>query len=352
MINQVKDKEALLLDLIETKLKPKVKAIDTEAFYAIDFLKALGKNGFFSSTHKLDEAYIVDEMSLVEKVAKVCMTTAFCLWCHLAALTFLRNSPRLHIKEKMLPALENGEILGGTGLSNPMKYYAGLEKLLLKAEQSEGGVVLSGTLPAVSNLGSDHWFGVIAETAENKRVMCFVPCSIAGLELKERTDYLGVNGSATYVCSFQDVFIPDEWLITEDADTFSEQIRPVFLLYQIPLGIGVTKAAIADIERVKTKQNSCNQFLHVQATDLKNKLKQAQQRIEDRVIKGERNWKEIVALRLETAYLTLDSVHASMLHNGSSGYLKDSGPSRQLREAYFFANLTPTIKHLEKVLQS
>ncbi|MFE4240605.1 hypothetical protein [Peribacillus butanolivorans] len=39
-----------------------------------------------------------------------------------------------------------------------------------------------------------------------------------------------------------------------------------------------------------------------------------------------------------------------MMHNGSAGYLKDSAPSRRLREAYFFANLTPTVKHLEKVL--
>lgn len=29
-----------------------------------------------------------------------------------------------------------------------------------------------------------------------------------------------------------------------------------------------------------------------------------------------------------------------MMHNGSAGYLKDSAPSRRLREAYFFANLT------------
>ena len=48
----------------------------------------------------------------------------------------------------------------------------------------------------------------------------------------------------------------------------------------------------------------------------------------------------------------VEAVQASMLHNGSAGYLKDSAPSRRLREAYFYANLTPTVKHLEKVLYS
>lgn len=38
-----------------------------------------------------------------------------------------------------------------------------------------------------------------------------------------------------------------------------------------------------------------------------------------------------------------------MLHNGSAGYLKKSDPSRRLREIYFFANLTPTVKQLEKM---
>ena len=44
-------------------------------------------------------------------------------------------------------------------------------------------------------------------------------------------------------------------------------------------------------------------------------------------------------IRLETAYLTLEAVQESMLHNGSAGYIQDSAPSRRLREAYFFANL-------------
>jgi hypothetical protein len=30
--------------------------------------------------------------------------------------------------------------------------------------------------------------------------------------------------------------------------------------------------------------------------------------------------------------------------------LQQSDPSRRLRESYFLANLTPTVKHLEKVL--
>lgn len=350
MVNSIKEKSNVLQTLIDTKLKPYVKAIDNEAFYAEEFLFELGKNGFFDSTGKDEFDYILAEMNIVEEVAKVCMTTAFCLWCHLAALTYIRNTANLSLKEKYLPLLENGETLGATGLSNPMKFYAGLEKLHLNAKQVDGGYIVSGALPAVSNLGEGHSFGVIANVDENKQVMFFVPCSIDGLKLKAKTEYLGVNGSATYACTFDDVFLPNEALISDNAAAFIEQIRPAFILYQIPLGLGVTKAAIQAIERVKARQNNCNQYLKVQAPELQQELQQVEQSLANVFQAKEKNFKTIASIRLNTAYLTLNAVHASMLHNGSSGYLRECGPSRHLREAYFFANLTPTIKHLEKVL--
>jgi alkylation response protein AidB-like acyl-CoA dehydrogenase len=46
-----------------------------------------------------------------------------------------------------------GETLGGTGMSNPMKSFAQIESLLLKATPVDGGYRINGTLPWVSNLG-------------------------------------------------------------------------------------------------------------------------------------------------------------------------------------------------------
>ena len=47
----------------------------------------------------------------------------------------------------------SGALLGGTGLSNPMKALAGIEDFKLRAERVAGGYVVSGVLPWVSNLG-------------------------------------------------------------------------------------------------------------------------------------------------------------------------------------------------------
>ncbi|WP_338473169.1 acyl-CoA dehydrogenase family protein [Niallia sp. XMNu-256] len=344
------NRTAVLQTIIEKELKPYVRKIDTEAFYAESYLRKLGEEGFFSSENKSVTQYIVNEMELVGETAKVCMTTAFCVWCHLAALTYVRNTKNAGLKNKLLPSLEKGEILAGTGLSNPMKYYAGFEKLHLSAKPTDGGYIVSGVLPSVSNLGEDHWFGFVAGINETEQIMCIVPCNAEGLKLKERVDYLGLNGSATYACSFTDVFISNEWVVSEDAKGFIEEIRPAFLSYQIPLGLGVTQASVTSIEKVCQRQNGCNQYLTKQPEDLKEKEQLIQKKLDSIYSSDRLNWKDIAAVKLETSYLTLDAAQASMLHNGSAGYIQDSPPSRRLREAYFFANLTPTIKHLEKIL--
>lgn len=351
MEESIREKLHIPQDLLEAELKPFVKRIDEGSYYAKDFLKKIGKTDLLSSSTRSQVEALRIGMTLVEEISKVCMTTAFCLWCHLAALTYVRHTSNQPLKNKFLPLLESGEILAGTGLSNPMKYYAGLEKLHLKAQPVEEGVILSGTLPAVSNLGHDHWFGVIAKVDDDKEIMCFVPCYAEGLSLKEKLDYLGVNGSATYACTFHDVFVPTECILSENAAEFVKQIRPFFIAYQIPLGLGIVQESIDSIEKTSKRQNGCNRYLKKQANELQTQLQEIRQRLETILISEELNWQEFAELRLDTVYLTLEAVQASMLHHGSAGYMKDSAPSRRLREAYFFANLTPTVKHLEKVLQ-
>jgi alkylation response protein AidB-like acyl-CoA dehydrogenase len=350
MKTEIKREVALLENIINEDLKPYVKRIDAEAYYAENYLRKLGEAGFLSSENKSKKDTIMDEMYLVKETAKVCMTTAFCLWCHLAALTYVRNTKNEKLKNELLPALESGEILGGTGLSNPMKFYAGLENLHLSAKKVEGGYLVSGVLPSVSNLGKGHSFGFVAGLDDTEQIMGIVSCDVEGLQLKEKVDYLAINGSATYACSFKDVFIPNENILSEDAGAFIEVIRPAFLLYQIPLGLGVTQASIESIEKVCQRQNGCNQYLKNRPEDLRQEEKKIQAKIQTLFDQERVSFKEIAAIRLQSAYLTLEAVQASMLHNGSAGYLQNCAPSRRLREAYFFANLTPTIKHLEKVL--
>lgn len=341
----------LLEKRIQTLLKPSVKKIDGEAYYPLEYMTVLGRDGLYRSDGNRPENVRATGVRIVEATAKTCMTTAFNLWCHLAALTYVRHSGNDALRRLLLPGLENGELRGGTGLSNPMKFYAGIDKLYLKAEREADGYRVSGQLPMVSNLGAGHWFATVSET-EGGRVMAFFPCAAEGLKLEERLGFLGLNGSATYSCSFERVKAPEEWIVSERADEFVGRVRPEFVLYQIPLGLGVTAAAIRSIRQTKEKQGGCNGLLPVQPEHLElelERLREATYRLAADLEEGSA-WKALLKVRRDAVYLTLQAVQANMLHQGSAGYVQTSAPSRRLREAYFFANLTPTARHLEKLL--
>ncbi|MFD2115329.1 acyl-CoA dehydrogenase [Paenibacillus yanchengensis] len=344
--------------IIGSDLKPYVRSIDADAYYPLEYMQAVGKEGCLYSAGKCDEQVHRKSLYLLQQTSKTCMTTGFNLWCQLALLTYLRLSSNEQLKARFLQPLEDGRLRGGTGLSNPMKYYAGMNAILLKATRVNGGYVINGNLPMVSNLGENHLFAVIAEVEGERdeassRIMLLVPFDSVGLKTKEQVGFLGLNGSATYACKFEKVFIADELVIAPDADEFIKLVRPVFVLYQIPLGLGVIEASIRSIEQAKQKQAGSNRYLPIQAEAIAIKLEQLQARMEQLLASSydlSQVWHSLLQLRLDTVYITLEAVEAAMLHQGSGGYGLTSPPSRRLREAYFFANLTPTVRHLEKML--
>jgi alkylation response protein AidB-like acyl-CoA dehydrogenase len=338
--------------IINEQLRPFIRKIDEEAHYPREFLNAVGDSGFFLSSNFQGEYVRCREVYLIEETAKYCMTSAFTLWCHLAALVSMRMSNNPFIKNNLLPLFESGKVLGGTGLSNALKYYAGLENIRLKAERTEGGYTISGSLPSVSNLSDGHWFVILASLNQQQRVMCIIPVNTEGLKLESKTGFIGLNGSATYSCFLHDVFVPDKWIITEEADKFIQKVRPTLVLYQIPLGIGVSAASIEAIVESHSKNVEVNQHLKPQPKELTNEIQFLRKRTYQHAQSSELSviWKEILLTRLEIAHLTTRAAHADMLYAGGQGYKKESDSFRRLRESYFLVNLSPTVRQLEKLL--
>lgn len=350
--NMEKATDVLVLDqIMNEQLKPNIKKIDQEGFYPKEFLKAVGSSQLLSSNNAKREDVRFRELLLIEETAKYCMTSAFALWCHLGALTSIRMSNNLFIKSELLPSLESGEILGGTGLSNALKYYAGLDVIRLKAERTEGGYTISGTLPSVSNLGKDHWFVILASLNQHNRIMGIIPVNVKGLNIEKKTSFIGLNGSATYSCNLYEVFVPNNWIITEEADEFISKIRPTLALYQIPLGIGVSDASLESILESCSKNMETNQNLKPQPEDLRQELQVIREKAYEygKTSDLTKIEKDILLARLDIVHLTSKAVYADMLYSGGPAYMKNSEPFRRLRESYFLVNLTPTVKQLERL---
>ena len=139
-------------------------AIDRGA-YPVDLLKQLAATGAMSAhLEKPDGSpgdYGLAILAMAE-AAKVCGATGFMMWCQCVAGLYMQASGNPALMGEPLARHIRGETLGGTGLSNPMKSFAQIEALLLKATPVEGGYVVNGTLPWVSNLAPNHYFGAIA----------------------------------------------------------------------------------------------------------------------------------------------------------------------------------------------
>ncbi len=60
--------------------------------------------------------------------------------------------------------------------------------------------------------------------------------------------------------------------------------------------------------------------------------------------------KEVFAARLEASELSVKAAGALMIAAGAGGDTLNGVAQRRLREAYFVAVVTPSMKHLRKVL--
>src|SRR6186713_2840516 len=146
------------------ELAPHALAIDEGTHYPDAVLRRLGQAGAWGSHQPENGA--ADLRCAIQSIAaigEVCGASAFMAWCQNTLVWYASNSDNPALAAKFAGKFASGDILGGTGLSNPMKSFFGIEKLKLKGRKVEGGYVVRGALPWVSNLGSDHFFGTIFE---------------------------------------------------------------------------------------------------------------------------------------------------------------------------------------------
>lgn len=335
--------------LIKEQLDPYLEEIDAGTYYPKAFIQKLFVDGYFG------EASLRKNAEVIEAVSQSCLTTGFCLWCQLAFSTYLQNAPQPHLNKDLQVQLLSGEVLGATGLSNPVKSFNDLEKLNLEHSYVDGQLVVSGRMPAVSNIQEDHYFGAISKhESSDEFVMFILRANQHGITLVEKTNFLGVNGSATYQITLNQVVVPQSQIITHDAKQFAATIRPQFIAYQIPIGLGSIKSSLDLIDAFSNAQNGINQYLEYDVEDFKKRYHQLKDAfytlLEDGNLDG--HLSELISLKKDIGYLLLDVNQVSVVNGGSRAYTLYSPQVRKLKEGFFFAALTPTLRHLGKLKET
>ncbi|ELA08815.1 putative acyl-CoA dehydrogenase FadE [Moraxella macacae 0408225] len=359
LINDCQNHQLLLNNVSQLAnkiLTPKVLAID-KGYYPLPEMSKLAKAGAFAPHltafgNRFDVA--IDSTA---KIAEVCGTTGFLSWCHQVMGLYLDQSENSTLAQKILPNHLLGNTFGGTALSNPMKTFANIESMILRAKKVDGGYVVSGTLPWISHIAPNQYCGAIAtvesDTTNKKDVfflLRFDETKKAQWQLNPCPAFSGMEGSSTWQIKLNDYFIPNSDLIADPVKPFIEKVRGAFVLMQMGIGIGIIQGAINDINAVEDQLGHVNQFLADQADGLQEALNstiaQTHTLAKTPFDSSKDFFLDVLDLRCQGAKLSLKATQASLLHQGARGYLMTANPQRRIREAHFVAIVTPAIKHL------
>lgn len=346
--------------IAESQLAGMVRSIDEGGEYPESVLKALGQDNAFqmSSCPNGAPPALLWNIECTAVVSTYCLSTAFCMWCQNALRWYLASSENRRLDESIGSQIAAGSLLGGTALSNPMKHLAGIEPLKFRANRVQGGYVVSGAIPWVSNLGQGHYFAAVfgLEENANHKVMALISCNQEGVVLGDLNRFIALNGTRTYSIRLDRVFVPDEDVIAEPATAYIEKIRCGFILLQTGIAIGLIRSTIDIMLQARISHAHINQHLTVQPEEVAGQLSSWELQIQKLSAtpfdSSPAYLSEVLTARLGLADLAVSSATAALLHEGARGYLSTSQSQRRLRESLFLAILTPATKQLRKMLSA
>ena len=338
-------------------LAAQVTAIDREGVYPRAVLQELAAAGAMSA-HLDTEAATGDYFLAIQamaEAARVCGATGFMMWCQAVCGLYLQQSGQPVLMGEVLRDHVAGRRLGGTALSNPMKSYAQIESLLLKARPVDGGYLVNGSLPWVSNLGPDHYCGAIAAIdapGRSGELMFLLRCDAPGVQLRECPSFSAMEGTGTYALHLQDHFVGAENLIADPANPTIARIRGAFVMLQCGMAVGITQGAIDSMWEVEAQLGHVNQFLEDRPDQLQAELDDLVQRVRQLCATpfdpSPEFFIDVLDARAHGAELCLRAAQSALMHQGARGYLMSSAVQRRVRESHFVAIVTPAIKHLRK----
>lgn len=342
-------------DIAQGPLAQQVQAID-QGTYPREVLQQLAAAGGMSAHlerpgQPADYGLAIQAMA---EVSQVCGSTGFMMWCQAVCGLYLQACGNPALAGQVLSDHVQGRRLGGTGLSNPMKSFAQIEAMLLKATPTEGGYRVNGTLPWVSNLGPDHYFGAIAaiEGQDGAALMFLLRCDAPGVTLKPCPAFSGMEGTGTYAVQVKQLFVGAADTIAAPAQPLIARIRAGFVLLQCGMAVGVTQGAIDSMWAVENQLGHVNQFLDDRPGALQAELDALTTRVMQ-LAKTPNDpstefFIDVLDARAHGAELCLRAAQSALMHQGARGYLLSSDVQRRVRESHFVAIVTPAIKHLRK----
>ncbi|MFJ4998307.1 acyl-CoA dehydrogenase family protein [Microbacterium sp. NPDC088619] len=164
------------------------------------------------------------------------------------AVPYLVHMGTQEQKEKWLPRMATGEVLGALAMTDPGAG-SDLRGIKTNAKKVDGGYILNGAKTFISSGSTADVVVTFVKTGEGNRPDAFslllVEKGMEGFDQGKKLSKMGFHGWDTAELSFTDVFIPDENLISGKEGQGFIQLMLNLPLERLSIGVAAAAAAQA-----------------------------------------------------------------------------------------------------------
>ncbi|MCP6682668.1 acyl-CoA dehydrogenase family protein [Bacillus nakamurai] len=343
----------MVRDFAKKEIAPKAHEVDQSAVFPIDTFKKMGELGLLGIP--FPEAYggsggdTVSYALAVEEIGKACGSTGLSY----AAAVSLGASPLYYFgteqqKQEHLLPLASGKALGSFGLTEPN---AGSDAggTQTKAERKGDEYVINGEKCWITNANYARTVIVTAVTGKNetgKNIISalIVPTDTPGFTITNPYDKMGVRGSDTAELLLEDVRVPADYLLGDPSKGFKQ------FLYTLDggrisiaaLAVGIAQGALeASLSYAKERRQfgssiSSFQAIQFKLADMAMEIELARQMVLKAAWLKDHDLpftKEAAYAKLFASEMAVRTCLQAIQIHGGSGYMKEYGVERMLRDA-------------------
>ncbi|APB82300.1 acyl-CoA dehydrogenase [Bacillus amyloliquefaciens] len=343
----------MVRDFAKNEIAPKAHEVDQSAVFPIDTFKKIGELGLlgipFPEEYGGAGGDTISYAAAVEEIGKACGSTGLSY----AAAVSLGASPLYYFgteqqKQEHLVPLASGKALGSFGLTEPN---AGSDAggTQTKAEKKGDDYVINGEKCWITNANYARTVIVTAVTGKNsagKPIISalIVPTDTPGFTITNPYDKMGVRGSDTAELVLEDVRVPADNLLGDPEKGFKQ------FLYTLDggrisiaaLAVGIAQGALeASLSYAKERKQfgspiSSFQAIQFKLADMAMEIDLARQMVLKAAWLKDQNLpftKEAAFAKLYASEMAVRTCLQAIQIHGGSGYMKECGVERMLRDA-------------------
>ncbi|MET1072861.1 MAG: acyl-CoA dehydrogenase family protein [Umezawaea sp.] len=217
---EAEDLIALVREIARDELKPRAAEAEEHERFPRDVFRLLGKSGLLALPYPEEfgggaQPYEV-YLQALEEIASAWMSVAVGTSVHVMSAYPLATFGTPEQRERWLPELLEGDLLGGYALSEA---HAGSDAgaLSTRAVLDGDDYVVNGTKAWITHAGVADFYTLMARTSE-KDISCFLAANGSGITAAAPERKMGLTGSITAQLRFEDARVPADRLIGAEGD--------------------------------------------------------------------------------------------------------------------------------------